>query len=466
MKKFLPLAALCALVPSTIVHAETYTFAGTQGSSDWGVSTNFTPGGIPGSEDTLVIGVVTGTTSPGLGVTGGTRTILNLVAVSGTTQNILAASGTGGAILNITGTLTKSGTTNQNMTIRNATNAPLSVNINHLEYAGGGNLSFGSSVLNPITGLNITTVNQTAGLLLTYMENGGTAFIGSLTQSGGSIALRNLSSGTSTLQVNSLAGTGTIRTGNATGGGTGILAINSTGSSSYAGTLIDGQTGSILHVTKSGTGTQVLAGNNTYTGTTSVNAGTLVLSTTGTNNIAGSTVLHVDSAGTLDVSNVSGSGGFHLVSGQTLKGSGTIEGIFTVGSGAVLAPGNSPGTLTFNDNLTLAAGSTSNFEVNGLTSGLYDLVQSGGGSQLVSFGGTLNLVFQEGFASAGTIKIFDFEGYVGSFSEVNTSGLASGFTATFDTATGEITVVPEPSSYALLGLSLGLMLWRRVRRHP
>jgi hypothetical protein len=61
-------------------------------------------------------------------------------------------------------------------------------------------------------------------------------------------------------------------------------------------------------------------------------------------------------------------------------------------------------------------------------------------------------------------------GRSGNFSAVNASGLAAGQSATFNSATGFITVVPEPSTYAmaLAGLACGgySMWWRRKRAGP
>ena len=59
------------------------------------------------------------------------------------------------------------------------------------------------------------------------------------------------------------------------------------------------------------------------------------------------------SSGTLTIS----SGTFTLASGNTLKGSGRIEGKVNIGAGSVLSPGNSPGTLSVGT-ATLAAGAT------------------------------------------------------------------------------------------------------------
>ncbi|CAN5347399.1 hypothetical protein BH09VER1_BH09VER1_28040 [soil metagenome] len=265
---------------------------------------------------------------------------------------------------------------------------------------------------------------------------------------GAALNLNNFSQSIGSLASNNPTGTGLLTLG------TGSLTTGGNNTSTVFNGTITGSGG----FTKVGTGTQTLSGNNTYTGATSISAGTLLLSSA-SNNIASSTSI-INNA-VLDVSNISS--GFALASGQTLSGTGTVVGALTVASGATLAIGNSPGTMTFNSDLTLAAGSTENFEINGLTSGLYDLAQGGAGVQSVAFDGTLNLVFQAGFNTLGTVKIFDFENYSGNFGLVNTSGLAGGYTATFDQLTGNVTVVPEPSTYALIAAGLA-MVWVVRRR--
>lgn len=153
-----------------------------------------------------------------------------------------------------------------------------------------------------------------------------------------------------------------------------------------------------------------------------------------------------------------------ISNGGRLVGEGIINATTTVADGGILAIGHSPGTMTFNNDLTLNSGSTSEFEINGFSGGQFDLAQGGSGTQTVTFNGTLALVFQSGFAINGTVKIFDFENYAGSFTNVNATGLAGGYTASFNALTGQVTVVPEPSTAALALLGVGALLWRLCAR--
>jgi autotransporter-associated beta strand protein len=88
-------------------------------------------------------------------------------------------------------------------------------------------------------------------------------------------------------------------------------------------------------VTKTGAGTVVFDAANTYTGPTSIQQG--VLAITGTNAIAGSSLVNLSSGGSFDVSGLSG--GYTVPSGQTIAGSGTVLGSVTFGAGSTLSPG-------------------------------------------------------------------------------------------------------------------------------
>jgi fibronectin-binding autotransporter adhesin len=130
-------------------------------------------------------------------------------------------------------------------------------------------------------------------------------------------------SGPFTLNGNDATGTQTNR----------IIQVNNTALSTISGTI----SGPGFDLTKTGTGILALTGNNTYDGRTSISNGTLQVNGT----VAGSVL---------------------VVANSTLAGTGTISGATTVLTNGILAPGNSIGTLTINNNLTLAG--NMNVEVN------------------------------------------------------------------------------------------------------
>ena len=85
-----------------------------------------------------------------------------------------------------------------------------------------------------------------------------------------------------------------------------------------------------------------------------------------------------------------GAGSVNVASGATLGGAGTIGGPVTIQNGGILAPGDSPGTLTVGT-LTLNSGSISNYQLgtpNEVGGGVNDLVKVNGNLTLA---GTLNV---------------------------------------------------------------------------
>jgi autotransporter-associated beta strand protein len=137
-------------------------------------------------------------------------------------------------------------------------------------------------------------------------------------------------------------------------------------------------------ITKVGTGTFTLSGNNnTHTGATSVDGGTLL-------------VCNTNGAGT-------GTNSVTVNDGGALGGTGFIFGPVIVNSGGALAPGsNTVGTLTVRSNLTINAGAMLNYELG--TSNASDRVLVGGP---LTLNGTLNITAKAGFG-AGTYVLMNY----------------------------------------------------------
>jgi autotransporter-associated beta strand protein len=162
------------------------------------------------------------------------------------------------------------------------------------------------------------------------------------------------------VRVNKITGSGTIQGGYSGGGSTTVGVDN--GSSQFDGVLADAASG-ILQLTKNGTGTITLNGNNTYTGTTTINTGTLAIAASG--RLGGGTYS----------GNISNNAAF-IYSGTNNQ---TLSGIIS-GSGSLTK--NSSSTLTLSGNNTFSGGLTLN---NGtLTIGISSTASGG----LVSSGAT------------------------------------------------------------------------------
>lgn len=169
----------------------------------------------------------------------------------------------------------------------------------------------------------------------------------------------------------------------------------------YAGTIADA---GVTSLTKIGTGTLILTGANTYSGTTTVSGGKLLI-----NNSTGS--------GT-------GFGAVTVASGGTLGGNGVNSGATTVNSGGTLSPGNSISTLTFSNALVLNSGCTNIFEISKspVTNDVAKVLGA------LTCGGTLMVtnISTNALAAGDSFKLFNAAGYGGSFAKIILPPLPAG----------------------------------------
>ena len=225
-------------------------------------------------------------------------------------------------------------------------------------------------------------------------------------------------------------------------------------------------TGAII---KTGGGTLALAGNNSYVGSTRINAGTLqvgngdasgnlsaadtiaitnngtlafkrsdsvtfpgAISGTGSLSQLGSGTLTLDgantysggttiSAGKLLVNNTSGlgTGSVTVQDSGLLGGTGTVTVAVTVNAGGGLAPGNSVGSLTIGS-LTLNSGATNSFEFSSTPANDQVVVTTSGG--LILHDGTFGLYAEGGVIPLSTPGTYNLIQFSGSLSGTGTDG--------------------------------------------
>lgn len=310
--------------------------------------------------------------------------------------------------------------------------------------ANGGTLNITNSFNTTTTNtdaINIGAVTVTSGTLAfssqALLNNAGTAGASSIAMNGGTLrwntgTTQDLTAGTSSRLTLVDGKTATFDTQ-----GNNVSFSNALGGGAIAASVV-----------KTGSGTLTLAGNNTYTGTTTVSAGTLVI-----NGSISTGVVTVES-------------------GATLMGSGTIGGATTIEAGATLSPGNSPGLLTVDNALTLEG--TTLMELGGWVSGTqYDSINVSG---LLTYGGALNIISYNSYnlAQVASYNLFSIGGStagtfdsvtIGSLSLTENAGVWSavdgGLTYTFSQASGQLTVIPEPAAALLGGIGLLVLLRRR-----
>jgi autotransporter-associated beta strand protein len=217
------------------------------------------------------------------------------------------------------------------------------------------------------TSTNQITDGQLITLELGTLDfNGHNETIGGVTGTATTGVIENDSAGITTAVVNMATTTATA------------------GTSTFNGIIRDHSTGSgIIAITKSSAdGIQVLTNVNTYTGPTTISAGTLSL--TGSGSISNSSTISIASGATFDVSGYAPSppAPYSTGVGQTISGSGSIVGSYTHAQGTIV-PGTdgTVGTLSFSTGTATISGG--NIKIDTSTSSGNDLIALNGTGSII-----------------------------------------------------------------------------------
>jgi autotransporter-associated beta strand protein len=276
------------------------------------------------------------------------------------------------------------------------TNTGGSVNFSGASSAGNATIANNSflNFVNTSTAGNATIT--TTGLTFFYdRSTGGNAQL--ITNAGGAVTfLTTGPAGDNQITAGSIAGAGNYDLGanTLTVGGNNL-------STTVSGTISGIGGGSLV---KTGTGILTLSGTNTYTGTTTVNAGALVVD----GSIASSSLTTVNS-------------------GAILLGSGTV-GSTVVNAGAAIVPtGNSPGTMNVAGDLTIQRNAFYVVQVNPLMASRLNVSGS------ASLDGTVAAVFTPGIYLSRSYTILTADNRrTGRFEDLETFGLPRNFRARLD----------------------------------
>lgn len=229
--------------------------------------------------------------------------------------------------------------------------------------------------------------------------------------------------------INGLSGSGRVFNATAT------FSTLTVGSADATSTY-DGLIQNDVNLVKTGGGRLTLTGNNTYTGTTDVQGGTLRINGTHT-----------------------GGGTVTVAAGATLDGTGSA-GAVTIASGAHLAPGNSIGTFTVSGNLTL--GGILDIELDGAGAGAADLLNVLGALDIT----TATVNFLVGTALDDPAYVFASYQSLNGTQFAAVSNLPSGYQIDYNYGGQNqvaVTVIPEPATLGLIAGAAVLLGLRRRR---
>jgi fibronectin-binding autotransporter adhesin len=380
-----------------------------------------------------------------------------------------------------------------NLGIRKFGNNTLTLSGNN-SYTGTTTVSAGTLTITNSNALGSGSADVTvaSGAVLQLDGTGGDIAIGSkpLSVSGTGISsgggLRNLAGNNSWAGAVTAGLSGTSSVFVASGSSLNLSGgITSSGAGTRTLSFLGSGSSTINGISNAATALTVTAGTVTVTGSVinqrafTVSGGVLNFNT---NHTSTNTLSNFDASGTGSLfinGTVTTAGNLTVASTSTLGGSGTIKAAAATISGT-LRPGNSAGTLTIDNSVTLASTTVSNFELD--TAASYDRLWVNtltNAAATLTFAGTLNVIDNGvAFANGQVFDLFNWGSNTavsGTFSAVNLPTLTGLLTwkeytpgVFFDYATGqiEVTLIPEPASLALMAAGTLLMLPRRKRMQP
>ena len=401
------------------------------------------------------------------------RSSLNLATMTGGTITSGATSADANGNICINGTVTATSDSAGNPALINATLVGLNAG------AGGSifNVTRGPGAVDLLITSNIidTTFNPTTPLVKNgngiLVLAGSSNYSGGTTINGGTLQMQNaaaLGSATGNLAVNaglldlngnslsvnalSGSGSGTIDSVNV-GGALTLTVGNGGGSGSFSGTIRN--TSGTLALVMAGAGVQVLAGANTYTGGTTVSAGTLQLGNGTINgsvlgNILDNAALAFGNGAAQTYSGVISGGGGLIEAGPgrlVLTASETYLGPTTISAGTLqLGNGGASGSLSAGAAAAILDNGTLAFNLSGVVAqgtNFSSAAITGSGSLVQAGPGVLVLTVTNGFTGGTTVNGGSLQLNVGGA----TGTLAPGSLVTVNSGATLVGNATDPLSY-------------------